>query len=350
MREVGTAGVVDPGATGRLERASEWFIRLRSEAAGEEDLAEFQRWTEQHPENSAAYRHVTANWDSVGPHAATPEIMLGRRDALEDARRASMRRWAPRRFGAYPFAKAAAVAGLAVIAGFGGWKVYQSRTPVYETGLGERRTLTLEDRSIVTLDARSRIRVAFTKGDRSIELEAGQARFEVAKDAARPFSVRAGGQTVRALGTQFNVELVSDTVLVTLIEGLVAVTPDRPGAAPAVQMASAPKADSIEIHPGQQLVAAATKPATVRGNVDLASATAWQSGKLLLDNEPLASAAERVNRYSRQRIVVHPSVAHIGVSGIFNAGDAHAFVEAVTTYFPVVVERLDDSTLQLEGR
>jgi transmembrane sensor len=346
MREVAGTGPMESVGADRLACASEWFMRLRSESAGEEDLAEFQRWTEQHPRNAEAYRRISGSWDTVGAHAATPELMLGRRDALEDARRASMQRWATRRLTARPWAAAAAVTAIAVIAGIGGWKAYQGRAPVYETGLGERRTLTLEDRSVVTLDARSRMRVAFSSGARSIELEEGQARFEVARDASRPFRVRAGGQTVQALGTQFNVELVSNTVLVTLIEGLVAVTPEREGGAPA----AAPGPDAIEIRPGQQLIAAAAKPATVRANVDVAGTVAWQDGKLLLDNEPLESAVERMNRYSHERIVVHPSAAQIGVSGIFNAGDAHAFVEAVTTYFPVVERRLDDRSIQLEAR
>jgi transmembrane sensor len=349
MRDASGAEPMEPAGADRLARASEWFMRLRSESVGEQDLADFQRWTEQHPGNSAAYRQISGSWDAAGTHAVAPEIMLGRRDALEDARQASMRRWAPRRSGVRRYAAAAALTAVSALAGLAGWEAYQSRAHVHETGLGERRTLTLEDRSIVTLDARSRIRVAFSEGARSIDLEEGQARFEVARDTTRPFSVRAGGQTVRALGTQFNVELVSDTVRVTLIEGLVAVTPENVAALAAGRSASA-GAPSIEIRPGEQLVAAPAKPATVRANVDLAGATAWQSGKLLLDNEPLASAVERMNRYSHERIVVHPSAADIGVSGIFNAGDNHAFIEAVTTYFPVVAQRLGDRAIQLAAR
>lgn len=84
--------------------------------------------------------------------------------------------------------------------------------------------------------------------------------------------------------------------------------------------------------------------------IDLARATAWQSGKLFFDNEPLATAAERVNRYSPLRIEVDPSVAGVGVSGVFNAGDSNAFIEAISTYFPVQVDRTGASRIYLTHR
>ena len=66
--------------------------------------------------------------------------------------------------------------------------------------------------------------------------------------------------------------------------------------------------------------------------------------------EPLASAAERVNRYARQQIEVDPSVATVGISGVFNAGDADAFIEAVTAYFPVQVDQTKGAEIHLTAR
>ena len=62
----------------------------------------------------------------------------------------------------------------------------------------------------------------------SQELLSGQARFDVAHDAARPFSVHAGGQTVVATGTAFNVDLLGPQVLVTLINVLLFSVGDLP--------------------------------------------------------------------------------------------------------------------------
>jgi len=96
---------------------------------------------------------------------------------------------------------------LVLVSAIGGW-VWWSRAHagVYSTGVGERRTLTLADGSVVTLDARSRIQVKYRDRERLIDLDQGQARFDVAKDPARPFRVSAAGrETVLAFGTQFNV-------------------------------------------------------------------------------------------------------------------------------------------------
>jgi transmembrane sensor len=213
---------------------------------------------------------------------------------------------------------------------------------LYSTGVGERRTLTLADGSVVTLDARSRIQVKYGDRERLISLEQGQARFDVAKEPSRPFRVKAGRETVIALGTQFNIELVARSVLVTLIEGRVAVMPD-----------TGPRADAdpqINLTAGEALQVHQDGKAVRLPRVDVNRVTAWQNGKMFFDNEPLASAAERVNRYASEQIEVDPSAANIGISGVFNAGDARAFIEAVTAYFPVKADETQGKTVRLSAR
>jgi ferric-dicitrate binding protein FerR (iron transport regulator) len=47
---------------------------------------------------------------------------------------------------------------------------------------------------------------------------------------------------------------------------------------------------------------------------------------------------------------VDPSAANIGISGVFNAGDARAFIEAVTAYFPVKAAQAGGATVRLTAR
>jgi ferric-dicitrate binding protein FerR (iron transport regulator) len=73
-------------------------------------------------------------------------------------------------------------------------------------------TLLLPDGSRVWLNNASVLRypVAFTGTDRTVEL-AGEAYFEVARDAAHPFRVKVqDGATVEVLGTSFNIMAYSD--------------------------------------------------------------------------------------------------------------------------------------------
>ncbi len=210
--------------------------------------------------------------------------------------------------------------------------------------------LTLADGSIVNLDARSRLRVSFENEVRFVALESGQASFQVAKDPARPFRVRAGEHTVVALGTEFNIEILRDTLLVTLIEGHVAVVASESDAASGSALPETGSESAVELNVGQQFVAAGRERAQVRNGVDLGRATAWQNGKLFFNDEPLASAAERMNRYARVQIQVDPAIERIGISGVFKAGDTNAFMDAVTSYFPVRADRTDDGQIRLERR
>ena len=78
-------------AEDRLARATEFFIRLRADDVQDADLTRLNEWLAQHPDNAAAYREVCAAWESIGDFASAPPLMEGRRDALEDARRARQR-------------------------------------------------------------------------------------------------------------------------------------------------------------------------------------------------------------------------------------------------------------------
>ena len=341
----------------RLAEATRWFLRVHADDAQEQDLARFKAWLEQHPDNAVCYQKVSSSWSAVGQFASTPELMMGRRDALEHARRASLSRWRGR-FNMRPwYAAAASLVGvLGLVAVF--WFSRVSDGDIYETGVAERRVLTMQDGSIVNLDASTRLKVRLDDESRSVTLETGQASFEVAKDPTRPFRVRASQHTIVALGTAFNVEVVRDRLLVTLIEGRVAVvaeerSQDAGDRSPVNSEESSTRASdmngsaAIELTPGQQLVAVGNARTEIRDDVDLNRATAWQTGQLFFDDEPLGDAIARMNRYGSVRIVVDPKVADIRVSGIFRAGDIDAFTDAITSYFPVRIEATENRDIKL---
>jgi transmembrane sensor len=318
----------------RLEQAVEWFLRVRSESARIEDLSELRRWIDENAINALAYQQVSATWGAFDEHASAPEIVVGRRDALLDSRRAGPHGSASGRIASATLRNAPALtlwalaACLVIAIAAGAWWILLPQSTVYSTALGQQRTVVLADASVVALDAQSRVRVRYTDKERAVSLEQGQARFTVAKDLLRPFRVRARDQTVVALGTEFDVELISRTVRVTLIEGHVAV------ADAGQQGRAATGKPFVELTAGQALSVHDDGRSTVV-DVDLNRATAWRRGKMFFDNEPLSSAVERINRYARQQVEVDPAVAAFGVSGAFNAGDTDAFIDAVTNYFPV---------------
>ncbi len=119
-------------------------------------------------------------------------------------------------------ALATAVAGLVI---FQPWRDVQ----VYATGVGKRQVVVLRDGTRMSLNTGTRVKAELTSTQRTVLVDGGEALFEVAKDAQRPFVVRAAGSEVVALGTVFSVRLTPDgaqgdnMLAVTLIEGTVTV-------------------------------------------------------------------------------------------------------------------------------
>jgi transmembrane sensor len=355
-----------------LLEAAAWLSRLQE--AGADTCAAFETWLDAKPEHAAAWQQVHEPWALIGEQAAAPELVELRRAALADAKDKLRER--SRRFQRVGWrskiALAAAVVGITV----GGLIFWQYGLPdVYRTAAGERRTVTLDDGSTVTLDSQSELRVRYTPNTRDLTLSRGQARFDVAHDVERPFSVVAGGQKVIATGTAFNVDLLGSTVLVTLIEGRVVVLPQAPNArAPGLSGAVPPgtvsanrssaatqrgtqrdptrggSARGVELKAGEQLIASPAEVLSIE-HVNVERATAWAAGELVFDNEPLSSVVARINRYTTSRVELADSAtADLKISGVFHTGDVDGFVSTITSYLPLRASATGDGTIRLDPR
>jgi transmembrane sensor len=170
-----------------------------------------------------------------------------------------------------------------------------------------------------------------------VYLDRGQAFFKVAKDAGHPFIVHAGGRTVTAIGTAFDVRVGPKGFSVTLVEGKVRVTtpvratapPTAPGAPPS---RPAVTVETTEMVAGSQLVATDAQRWSV-ARTDVVKATGWTRDQLIFEAEPLADVAAEMNRYSVRKIVIADAkVAGTLVSGNFRPGDVEGFARAVEAY------------------
>jgi transmembrane sensor len=211
----------------------------------------------------------------------------------------------------------------------------------------------LPDNSRVTLDAATRLTAAYTPEARQIDLLSGQAFFDVAKDPGRPFRVTAGDQTVVAVGTAFNVEYVDSAIVVTLVEGEVVVT-EGPAVTPALVTDDgadpAAPVNSVKLVAGQQLVAPRDAEAEITASPNLDKSTSWRRGRIIFEEDTLEAAVERVNRYSRIRVVIaDPALRDLRIGGVFNAGDTEAFLDAVEAAFPVEARRMTASEIELHA-
>ena len=328
----------------RLAEASVWRTRLFE--AGVETSPQFETWLESDEANLAAWRQVHGPWKAVGEAAASPEMMELRSAALSRARHHGRKRWAGR--GRRLASVSALAASIAAAGLFLALNDGLLRGQTFRTDIGERRSVVLKDGSRLTLDSGTVVKVRYGRDARRLELARGQARFDVAHDVQRPFSVRAGEETVVATGTAFNIDLIGRRTVVTLIQGHVTVLRREPSSL-FQPRAGASRPSPILLDPGQQLIAQpAAAPRVQVASID--RATAWESGQLVFADETLASVAERVSRYSGKPVRVDPAIATLRISGVFNAGDVATFVDMVSRYLPVQAEESDDAvTLRKRG-
>lgn len=348
-RRPGKAGDAD-----RAELAGAWCLRLAERELSAPERAEFDAWLAADPANAGAFDAATRAWQALDQARLSPELIALRRGALESFRRGHAARW---RRGGHRRRGIAALAACLVVAALGAglWFRYAPRS--YETGLGERRVVTLSDGSRVSLDASSKLKVRYGGGRRALWLERGRAKFAVARDPLRPFSVGVADKLVIATGTEFSVELLSSQVHVILYEGSVEVLASgRGGTLQPVRLttqarASGPDKPAATLTPGRGLVAEVAAADALVTAVDPVRSLWWEAGQLVFSDEPLASAVERMNRYAAVPLAVGDAAAgQVRISGVYVAGDTQAFVEGITGVFPVTARELDGRTLLVSRR
>jgi transmembrane sensor len=117
-------------------------------------------------------------------------------------------------------------AALVALVGAGAWQamVLPPEVPItqhVETARGEQRTVRLADGSRVELDGATSLDVTISRGSRSVALRRGEAYFDIAHEAARPFTVVAGSASTRVLGTAFSIDLSQRSVKLAVYRGKV---------------------------------------------------------------------------------------------------------------------------------
>jgi ferric-dicitrate binding protein FerR (iron transport regulator) len=146
--------------------------------------------------------------------------------------------------------------------------------------------LELPDGTKVWLNSSSSLTypVIFKGKERGVELT-GEAYFEVAKNAASPFFVKTSSQTIKVLGTHFNINSYQDekSVKTTLLEGSVEVTGNG-------------TRQITSLKPGQQAVNSAGNIKII-SDADIDEAVAWKNGKFLFRNTDLQTVMRQLSRW-----------------------------------------------------
>ena len=164
--------------------------------------------------------------------------------------------------------------------------------------------LTLSDGTRVWLNSETSIQypVVFGTKERRVFIQ-GEAYFEVAKDAKKPFTVQFMSSSVTVLGTSFNIraypeEKQSQTTLADGSERI-----NSPGS-------------SMLLKPGEQAEVKALSGEMVKKEVDVKTFTSWKNGRFVFEQEPLENIMRTLERWYDIRVIFRDEGAkRISLSG-----------------------------------
>jgi transmembrane sensor len=229
-------------------------------------------------------------------------------------------------------------AAAAVVLGYFGWWRPSFYRGSHDTRIGIVRRVGLPDGSVVELNSDSALAADFSPGERHLRLAKGEAEFYVAKNPRRPFIVEAGGVSVRAVGTAFDVRLRPGAVEVLVTEGK-------------VQVGAAGGGTPTPVAAGQRISVAlgalAAGPKVLAVDRQVAHRLlSWQAGRLDFVDATLGEMVGEFNRYNRHQLVIaDPVLAAQRFGGTFRLDDPAAFVRMLQATFGVVAEDGGQATI-----
>lgn len=362
------------------EEATHWWTLLHGDGVTANDRREFLAWVSRSPERVEAYLGVTRVMSALQSGGVrwpdTPaEQLIGEAKASCEASSPALVSLWPAAVHA-PARAAAAAGGVGLKRRFGwvlsagvlaavvllalAWLLLPAVPPFYRTRPGEQRSILLADGSRVTLDSDSDLSVRFGKHRRNVRLLRGEALFQVSHDPQRPFDVYAGGAVVRAIGTEFNIDMRTAFTSVTVLQGRVAVMSASqaslpvPGASRALAEAPGPMSRPVlqrfPAPPGALILGVAERVLITPAGMgvpqrvsDLAATTAWTRQQLVFEQRPLEEVVDELNHYGGERIVIDSvRLRRRRVTGVIELDDPGSLLSFLSDVPGVVIRKVGE--------
>jgi transmembrane sensor len=300
-------------------QAARWVVRADQGDLTGETRAKLEAWLAADPRRRGAFARAEAAWGlmdrarafGVESTAPAPKFRVDRRGLLGGL-------------------GAAAAACVAVVVAP---RLFSAR---YGTALGEIRRVPLADGSMAAINTDTAIDVAMSPRLRHVKIDKGEAWFEVAKDAHRPFVVESGPVRVRAVGTAFSVRRREGGSEVLVTEGVVEVWSEDTGVP--LRRVSAGERTFVSDEAG------AATPASAA--LEINRHLAWRDGQIVLDGDGFGEAAAEFNRYnSRKIVIVGQDLADEKLVGWFRTNEPESFARAAAASFGAQVTVRGDAIL-----
>ena len=359
-------------------QASVWLAKLDGDKPSDALLLEFKHWVNQDESHYAAFKKVSAAWGDLNILTRLPLLIEERAQQQVQKKvksklvnKARLPLWLN---GSWSGFGGLAVAASLVFAVFVSLQLgpFKAAPTVYWTAIGEQKTITLADNTVVQLNTNSRIQVDYSQAVRAIYLHQGEAHFDVESNAQRPFEVYVGTGRVRAIGTAFSVRLNDNDIGVVVTEGVVEIAPEMHsynnalsttlqtsnGADSSIAQSSIVSGvnDLQQLAQLQRVEAGSAavfnqQAVTLIEPLDetaLQRSQAWQQGLLMFSGEPLEEVVSQLSRYTDLKIVIQSERArHLRIGGQFQIGDTKAVFTALEKGFGLKANYVTNSLVYL---
>jgi transmembrane sensor len=312
------------------KEALRWVVRKSDPAIGASERQAFDAWFAADIRHQGAYLRATAIDHALNQATVQETLRPGREHLEVEWAGAAWKQPTSRRAFLIYGGLAASVALLATTA----MLPMSNDTTILATAKGEFRKMTLSDNSVVSLNSASQVEVSLSRTARNIDLQRGEAWFDVAKDKSKAFIVAADDVRVRAVGTAFAVRRYGNGAEVLVTEGTVEI------------WSQGGTAQKRLLHAGEQAFVAngASDIATRRAPHDIERKLAWRQRRLVFRNQTLGDAVADFNRYSARKIVINdPRLKDKVLVGQYQIDAPEQFAKDVSTFLNVSVAFTADS-------
>ncbi|MBI5767397.1 MAG: FecR domain-containing protein [Verrucomicrobia bacterium] len=317
------------------DAAARWAVRLEGEVLSAKERRALDAWLAADPTHRAQLSRYCQF--STDLERQLPVLVAEGAADVEREVAAVARSWWRRSLPVAAFAAAAAAVAWMV------WPRVQVREVV--TAPAHRQTIALADGTRADLNARTSLKVDFSDTQRRlVQLDRGEALFQVAKNPARPFIVVTPGGRVRVTGTTFNVRTdPAGRLEVAVLEGSVEVQP----------LAGAAATEPLKLAAGDQVTLDRASLEVQRGQpAATAQVAAWRDGWVVFERAPLGEVLRRFSEFHGREIAVAPDIAGERISGRFGLDDLDGFLFSdLERALPAVrVERTAGGSVRVQRR
>lgn len=318
--------------------ASEWLIIL-DEAGEEGDLPKaFLNWLESTPLHAEAFIEAQKIWQKFDDIACQWQTPAGFARANVMARKIKSQPNSRTRKKISPLLRpvAAIAASLLLVLGVLAYQSFSDRSgETYITHRGEYRAISLPDGSVVHLNAASKIRVDYNAKYRQLRLITGEATFQVATEASRPFIVEARNYAAMAIGTEFNINIRANEVELVVLEGTVKVgeikNPTIFGRDQQASLNPTILHDHQKIRYDDKAYTVDRVPVKTIDRIQ-----SWKENLIIFEDERLENVLSEMQRYtSETMLIANDKLKDMRISGVFSMNGTKSFITALESELPV---------------